>query len=145
MLRKLISIITVIYSQLILAQSEWQNWNAIELQASINPKISTEIGHLRSFNLKDGYTAIFSQSSLQLKYDLSREWGFQAGIQFLTPDSSKDTRTRIYARAAYTLRISKKLNWTNSLRVETNSRNENRFRQRIVYTTRIGLHKRLDF
>lgn len=145
MTRKFISVFTFSCFQVVAAQSDWQNWNAIELQANVAPKIGVELGHLRSYNLKNGYAAIFSQTSFQFKYELSRQWGLQAGLQLLTPDSVKDTRSRIYVRAAHTTRISKKVNWTNSLRIETNSGNENRFRQRIIYTARIGLRKRLDF
>lgn len=127
------------------AQTDWQNWNAVEVQADLNRKLGLEAGHLRSYNMSDGYKGVFSQTSFQVKYELSRQWDLQVGLQLLVPDSSKETRTRIYIRAAHTWRISRELNWTNSLRVETNSKNENRFRQRVIFTTRLGLRKRLDF
>lgn len=127
------------------AQTEWQNWNGITVSAPITKKLSARLGHTRAYNLSNNYESQFSQTAIQLSYELKKRWDIQSGIQFITPAGSKDTRTRIYVRGAHTVRLAKKINWTNSLRVETNSSNENRFRQRIIYTTRFGLRKRLDF
>lgn len=126
------------------AQTEWQNWNGITVSSSLTDKVSAKIGHTRAYSLSDQFKNIFSQSQFQLTYQLNKKWDIQSGIQIIVPDSSKNTRTRIYLRAAYTTRINRKISWTNSVRIETNSKNENRFRQRMIISTRLGLRKRLD-
>lgn len=127
------------------AQPEWQNWNGITVSAPVTKKLTARLGHTRAYNITNNYENQFNQTSIQLSYDLKKRWDVQSGIQFITPALSRDTRTRIYIRGAHTVRLANKLNWTNSLRIENNSKNENRFRQRIIYTTRIGLKKRIDF
>lgn len=127
------------------AQTDWQNWNSIEVQANVTSKFSLKTSHLRSNDISNKYQAVFSQTGFHAGYELNRRWDLQSGVQLLTPASSKNTRTRIYVRAAHTLRISGKVNWTNSIRIETNSKAENRFRQRFIFTTRFGLRKRLQF
>jgi Protein of unknown function (DUF2490) len=126
------------------AQTEWQNWNGIAVSANLTKKLSARINHTRSYSLSNKYENLFNQTAIQFSYDLPKRFDVQAGVQFIKPVSAKETRTRIYARIAHTLRVSEKFNWTNSLRVETNSKNENRFRNRIIVTTRLGLRKRLE-
>lgn len=128
-----------------IAQTEWQNWNGLEVQAPVTKKVSLKANHLRAFSITEKYSNVFNQFAFQASYELNKQWDLQSGVQFITPTSSKETRTRIYARAANTIRLTKKINWTNSLRIETNSKTEYRFRQRIIVTTRLGLRKRLDF
>jgi hypothetical protein len=128
----------------IFAQAEWQNWNGITVSAPLTEKLSARLGHTRAYNITNNYENQFNQSSIQVSYDLKKRWDVQSGIQFITPAGSKDTRTRIFIRGAHTVRLAKKINWTNSLRLETNSKNENRFRQRVMLTTRFGLKRRLE-
>jgi len=127
------------------AQTEWQNWNSIELQMPISQKIGIKASHLRAYSITNRYSGVFNQLGLQVSYELNKRWDLQGGAQFITPAASKETRTRIYARLSNTARLAAKLNWTNSLRAEINSKNEHRFRQRLIITTRLGLRKRLDF
>jgi Protein of unknown function (DUF2490) len=127
------------------AQTEWQNWNGITVSAPLTNKLSVRLGHTRAYNITNNYESQFSQTAIQLSYDLKKRWDVQSGIQFITPAGSRDTRTRIYIRGAHTVRLAKKVMWTNSFRLETNSKSENRFTQRFIYTTRLGLKKRLDF
>jgi Protein of unknown function (DUF2490) len=141
----IIAVILLLSPSLLQAQTDWLNWNGITVSGSINEKLTARIGHTRAYNLNNGYENVFNQSHLQFTYDLNRRWDLQAGIQLIAPADTNDVRKRIYIRVANTTRLNKKLNWTNSLRIETNSRNENRFRQRIIVSTRLGLRKRLDF
>ncbi|MDX2048897.1 MAG: DUF2490 domain-containing protein [Chitinophagaceae bacterium] len=127
------------------AQTEWLNWNGITLSGSITEKLSARISHTRAYSINNKYENIFNQSQFQISCELSKKWDVQAGVQLISPADTNNTRTRIFARVAYTSRVSKKMNWTNSIRAEINSKNENRFRQRIIFTTRLGLRKRLDF
>jgi hypothetical protein len=127
------------------AQSQWQSWNSLNVSADVTKKLTAQIGHTRAFDMSNGFKPTFSQTLLQLSYDHSRQWDFSGGVQFIRPaNTTTGTRTRLFVRAAHTQRFDQ-LNWTNSLRLETNSQNENRFRQRIILSTRLGLRKRLEF
>jgi hypothetical protein len=127
------------------SQSDWHSWNSVAANAEITKKLSATIGHTRAFNMSNSFAPTFSQTSFQLSYDHSRQWDFSTGVQFISPaQSTSGTRTRLFIRAAHTKRI-EQFNWTNSLRLETNSQNENRFRQRVIISTRLGLRKRLPF
>ncbi len=127
------------------AQTEWLNWNGVTVSGSLTDRLSARIGHTRAYSLTDKFENVFNQSHFQLSYELTKRWDLQGGLQLISTPDTSNTRTRIFLRAVYTSRISKKVNWTNSFRVETNSKNENRFRQRIILTTRLGLRKRLEF
>lgn len=129
----------------VIAQQEWQSRNSISVAASLDDNISIKVNHLRAYEITDHFKSTFYQTGFQVRYDLNKRWDLFGGVQFLTSASSKETRNRLYIRAAHTTRISKKLNWTNSIRLETNSKNQTRFRQRIGLYTRLGLRKRLDF
>lgn len=122
-----------------------QNWSAIEVQGEPTSKLTFKAGYLKAFDLSNKFSSVFQQVSFQGNYEINKKWDVQSGVQFITPASSSKTRTRVFVRTAYTTRIAKKINWTNSLRIETNSKAENRFRQRIILTTRLGLRKRLKF
>lgn len=144
--RILLSVFVLLFvSASINAQADWQNWNALEIQGNLSKKVDIKAGYLKAYSLTDRYTTVFNQASVRVNYELNKKWDIQGGVQFITLLSAKQTRKRVFARAAYTSRINKKVNWINSVRVETNSQNEYRFRQRIIFTTRLGLRKRLDF
>lgn len=128
-----------------IAQSEWQSRNSLSVAASLSDKIGLKVNHIRAYEITDKFNSTFYQTAFQVKYELPKRWDLSGGVQFLTSASSKETRNRIFIRASHTTRITKKINWTNSVRLETNSKNEDRFRQRIGLYTRLGLRKRLDF
>ena len=148
MFRKMISIVCLLtgVSTTLTAQQEWKNWNAVRVEVPITKKLDVEIGHIRSYNISNQYKNDFNQTAFQFQYRQNRKWSFSTGVQFLNPTRSNGTRTRVFLRAAHTTRIiQKQLNWTNSLRVDHNSVNETRFRQRIILGTRLSLRKRVSF
>lgn len=128
------------------AQREWKNWNGITVQIPVVEKLDFQIGHTRAYNLSDKYRNEFNQTAFQLRYDHSRRWDFSTGLQIIKPVSATESRRRFFVRAAYTTRVfDRKFNWTNSVRIEQNSQNERRFRQRVIVSTRLAPRKRLDF
>lgn len=126
------------------AQSEWQNRNAVSINASLSEKLQAEYSHMRAYNMTDRFKNTFNQHAFQIGYRLNKRLNFSGGIQLINPVGPRETRTRIYLRAAHSTRLDQ-FTWTNSVRVETNSKNETRFRQRIGIATRLGLRKRMDF
>ncbi len=128
------------------AQREWKNWNGITVQAPLTEKLDFQIGHTRAYNLSDKFRNEFNQTAFQLRYDHSKKWDFSTGVQIIKPTSALESRKRFFIRAAHTSRVfDRKFNWTNSVRVEQNSQNERRFRQRIIMSTRLGLRNRMEF
>lgn len=128
------------------AQREWKNWNGINVQVPVTKKLDFQLGHTRAYNLSDKYRNEFNQTAFQLRYDHSRRWDFSTGLQIIKPVSATESRMRFFIRAAYTTRVfDNKLNWTNSVRLEQNSKNERRFRQRVIVSTRLAPRKRLEF
>lgn len=128
------------------AQREWKNWNGINVQIPVVKKLDVQLGHTRAYNLSDKYRNEFNQTAFQFRYDHNRHWDFSTGLQIIKPVSATESRQRFFVRAAYTARVlDKKFNWTNSLRIDQNSKNERRFRQRIIVSTRLATRKRLEF
>lgn len=127
------------------AQIEWQSRNALSASASLSEKIGLKMSHLRSYNISENFSDIFNQTALQVSYDLPGRWDISGGAQVTTPASSDDPKTRVYLRASHSTRLPHRISWTNALRLENNSKNEDRFRQRIGLSTKLGLRKRLDF
>ncbi len=126
-------------------QSQWQSWNGINVSAEVAKQLRMQIGHTRAFDMSNGFKPTFTQTLLQASYDHGKEWDFSGGVQFIKPtNTTTGTRTRLFIRAAHTKKF-EEISWTNSLRIETNSQNETRFRQRFILSTRLGLRKRLDF
>lgn len=139
----LILCIYIILSQW--ANGQWQTWNSIAANASLTDKLDVRLSHLRGFEFQPQFQNHFNQTGLSLTYRLSKRWDAGTGILFITPTSNKDTRTRLFLRASHTHRINKQLNWINGIRLETNSANENRFRHRVIISSRVGMRKRTEF
>lgn len=127
-----------------LAIGQWQSWNGIAATASLTEKVDVRLSHLRGFELQPQLRNHFHQTGFSANYKIAKRWDAGAGIMLITPTSNKDTRTRLFIRAAHTYRINKQWNWINGIRVETNSANENRFNQRIVLSSRVAMRKRLE-
>jgi hypothetical protein len=137
--------ILILFASSAVCQTDWQNWNGINVNASLTNKAGIRVGHTRSYNISEKYKNQFNQTAIQFSYEINKKWDVFGGVQFISPAFKRDVRTRLHVRAAHTMRLSKKVNWTNSLRFETNSKNENRFRQRVAVSSRLGLRKRLGF
>lgn len=124
----------------------WRNWLSANASYSLTRDWSLSAGHLRSYEISNNYKNSFNQISIRTSYDITKRVGISGGVQWMTiPSSASGTRTRLYLKGDHTTRIARKLNWNNSLQVETNSAAETRFRQRIILGTRLSPRKRLDF
>lgn len=136
----------IINVQSVFSQQSWQSWNAVTVQADVARKWSLRTGYLQAHRLEQSFPTIFSQWAFQASYAVNKRWSVQSGVQyFMFPGTSAAPRTRLYVRAAHTVRVAEVLNWTNSMRIETNSKNENRFRQRVILSSRLALRKRMEF
>jgi hypothetical protein len=126
------------------AQSDWKNWNAINLTVSPSKKLDIRLSHLRSYELSNKYNNNFNQSSAQAEYTIKRITA-TGGIMLTQFPASAASTTREYLRLSYKLPVAGVLNFSNSIQGELHSATEKRFKYRLIYITRIGLQKRLPF
>jgi hypothetical protein len=128
------------------AQTQWKNWNSVNIDVPVIEKLQFRAGHLRAYNISEKYRNEFNQTAFSVNYDLTKRIDITGGVQFIKPTTAgADTRTRIFVRGSYNTKLGRKFRWANSFHAETNSKAETRFRQRIILTTRLALRKRLDF
>jgi hypothetical protein len=127
------------------AIGQWQVWNGLAVKARLTEKIDARLSHFRGFELQPKFNNHFHMTTLSTNIELTKRWEAGTGVMLITPTINNDTRTRFFVRAAYTYRINKGLNWINSVRLETNSANENRFRHRVILASRLGMRRRTDF
>lgn len=124
----------------------WRNWLSANASYAVSKDLSFSAGHLRSYEMSDRYRNSFNQFSLKAQYKITKKVGISGGVQWMNiPSSTSGTRTRLFLNGSHTTRVAGKLNWINSLQIETNSSAEPRFRQRVILGTRLAPRKRLDF
>jgi hypothetical protein len=126
------------------AQSEWQSRNSIGVSIPVIEKLDFSYSHMQAFSITDKFSPAFSQHAFNLDYQIDKNWQAGTAFQLISPAGRPDARRRFIVKLGHQQKFSK-ITWTNTLRFETNSANERRFRQRIAFSTRVGLRKRLDF
>ncbi|MBI5858850.1 MAG: DUF2490 domain-containing protein [Sphingobacteriales bacterium] len=127
------------------AQREWKNWNTAQLNFSLSKKTDLRISHLRAFNISNGFSNDFNQSSIHLSYDITKKWDINAGYTFGGSISLSDGGSRVSVKTGYKVKIADALNWTNSIQGEIHSKNETRYHHRVIFGTRVSPKKRLNF
>jgi hypothetical protein len=127
------------------AQNDWKNWNTAQLNLSFTKKIDLRFSHLRAFNISNGYSSEFNQSSAHLSYDLTKKFQVDAGYTFGGSASLTDGGSRVSVKLGYKAKIASVLSWSNSIQGEVHSRAETRYHYRVIYATRLSTKNRLDF
>lgn len=127
------------------SQNNWQNWNTAQLDLELTKKLDIRFSHLRSFDLAGQFTPLFNQSSVHIDYDLTKKLSVSAGATVSGSLSAAESKNRITLKLGYKTRIADFLSWSNSIQAELHDVKETRYRQRIIYTTRLSPRKRLDF
>ncbi len=144
-LRILIACFTALTTITASGQDDWQNRNSIALRASATEKLDVQFSHAWAYNMSNNFKKMFGQTGLEATYEVSKHTKVSGGLQFTSVAGSTKNRTRLYTRIAHTSRLGDMLNWTNAVRLETNSSAETRFRNRIAISTRVALRKKMDF
>jgi len=126
------------------AQNDLKSWNAAQLDLSLTKKLDLRFGHLRGYNISNGFSSDFNQSSIHLDYDFTKRFSMSTGA-ILGSLSVADGANRFVLRGTYKTPIADVLNWSNSIQGEVHSSNETRYRYRLIYITRLATKKRLDF
>lgn len=127
------------------AQTEWRNWDAVNLTVSPTRQLDLRISHLRSYNITDSFNNNFNQSSAQLEYTFFKRLSVMGGGMITQFPTSGGSTSRGYARISYRFPILKILSFSNGIQAEVHSASEKRYQKRLIYITRLGLQKRLPF
>jgi len=126
------------------AQNDLKNWNSLQLNLSLSKKIDVTIGHLRSYNISNGYANEFNQSSVRIDYDITKRFSISGGA-IIGGFSPADGANRLTLRSTYQIPVFDKLEWSNSIQGEIHSSKETNYKYRILYITKLSTKKRFDF
>lgn len=130
-------------SKKLFAQSFWSGWGTINFSAPLTNKLDIRLGHLRAYEFNGGKNA-FNQTQLRFEYDILKNTKFYVGgLINEIPSSTKGLRKRAFARITYKAKFFDAVNWTNGLNGEINSKEENRFKYRLMLYSSLGLKHRL--
>lgn len=126
------------------AQNDLKNWNSLRLNLSLSKKMDVNIGHLRSYNISNGYVNEFNQSSVGIDYDFTKRFSVSSGV-VIGEFSPSDGANRLTLRSTYKVPIANMLVWSNSVQGELHSSKETHYKYRVLYITKLATKKRLDF
>ena len=126
------------------AQNDLKSWNSAQLNLSFTKKLDLRFSHLRGYNISNGFSSDFSQSSVHLDYDFTKRFSMSTGA-ILGSFSAVDGANRFVLRGTYKIPLADVLNWSNSIQGEIHSSTETRYRYRLIYITRLSTKRRLDF
>jgi len=142
---RLFAVVLVFSASTSYSQYELKNWNTAQLNFSVSKKLDLRLSHLRAFNITNGFSNDFNQSSAQLSYDLTKKLDMAAGYTIGGSGSLSDGGSRVVAKLGYKIKLSGVLSWSNTIQGEIHSKSEIRYHYRIIYTTKLSAKKRLDF
>lgn len=126
------------------AQNAWKAWTAASLNFSLSKKTDLRINHLRSYDLDGSYTNGFNQTSVSLDFKAGKRLTTGGGYMHTGLPATGSGTDRYFARIGYRIPVFGILNWQNTIQGEYHSANESRFRERIVFNTRISNRKRIE-
>lgn len=144
------SVVLLFFIQLVVftpinGQVGWKNWNAAQFELSFSKKLDIRVSHMRAFDISNGFKADFNQSTIQAGYELNRKWEVATGFVKGGSSTLTDGSSRITARIRYKVRMANVIYWSNSIQGEVHSITENRYRNRVIWTSGLSLRKRLSF
>jgi hypothetical protein len=126
------------------SQIDWSGWGTINLSAPLTKKLDVRLGHLRAYEFNGGKNT-FNQTQLRFEYDVFKSAKlYIGGLVNDIPSSTNGVRKRAFARFTYKVKFFDALNWTNGLQGEINSKEENRFKSRIMLYSSIGSKHRFS-
>lgn len=144
--RQIIGVIFILHITITsFGQATWKTWDALELTLSQNKKFDHKIGYLKCLNMSDSFHNDFNQLYYQADYDINKKFSVRGSFMLTSFPASSTQTLRGIGRISHRLNLNKKIIWTNSLQFEYHSVEETRYRERIIYVTKIGLKKRLKF
>ncbi len=126
-----------------ISQIAWNGWGTINLSAPITNKLDIRLGQLRAYEFNGGKNT-FNQTQLRFEYAILKNTKFYiGGLINDIPSSTKGVRKRVFGRVTYKAKFFDAVNWTNGIHGEINSKEENRFKYRLMLYSSLGLKHRL--
>ena len=126
------------------SQQNWKAWAAAAVNFSLTKKVDLRVNHLRSYDLDGSNTNGFNQTSVSLDFKAGKKLSAGGGYMHTGLPSTGSGTDRYFARLGYKIPLFKILNWQNTLQGEYHSANESRFRERVVFNTRISNRKKIE-
>ncbi len=126
-------------------QTEVKNWDGINLDLALSKKAELGFNHMRSYIMTDSFRNNFNQWGIDMDYRIAGRFSARAGYRLTRYPLNSVSTNRYQLRATYRTALGKKINWANSFQAELHSANENRFRSRYIFETRLSPQKRLKF
>ncbi|MBL7729202.1 MAG: hypothetical protein JNM68_16015 [Dinghuibacter sp.] len=100
---------------------------------------------MRTFSLSEVGTAGFHQSQIQASYAFGKKTDAALGYIYTAVPGNTNGSGRIFTRFSYTAGIGKRLSWTNGVQAELHDNQQNNYKYRLIYITRLASKKRTGF
>lgn len=130
-------------SQNVYSQTDSRNWSAVNAHISLSKKTEVGVSHLRSYSLVNSFKNNFNESAVNLDYEFSKRFSSKFGVTLMHFPSTSITTNRLWVRSTFKARVADVINWYNGLQGEHHSENERRFRNRVIYQTRVAPVRRI--
>ncbi len=125
--------------------SKWKWWTGISADISLHRKMEMSVGFIKAFNLENPVVSSFNQTSGSLDYAFTRHLDTRIGAIFTLSPPNGEGIYRYFFRVNAKTNINRWLSWSNAVQAEKFSAAETRFDSRLIYITRLGFRKRIDF
>ncbi len=127
-------------------QYENRLWNSYGIAAPLTKNLNIKGSYLKSLDLSGPeIQTSFNWYALKLGYKIDKNWAVDLGTAWMNLPNSKRTTNRVFIEGTHRLNLDKKFVLRNSLQFERHNDAEQRFDYRFIWSSRIGLRKRLDF
>lgn len=126
-----------------ISQSEWKNWDGVNLNLDITKKLGFEANHLRSYNINKAFENSFNQWGIGVDYKITKRLSMKVAYKKTFFPADTVSTNRLQARLTYRIRLADEINWYNGIQGEVHSAQENRFTYRIIFRTRLVPKRRL--
>jgi len=127
-------------------QYETRLWNSYSIGLPVAKDLGLRGAYMKSLDLSDTpVSTSFNWYTLRLNYKYSKDWSFEVGSAWMNLPQENKTTWRIMAEGTHRMNLDRRLVLRNSIQLESHNRQENRFDYRVIYSSRLGFRKRLDF
>ncbi|MER3498676.1 MAG: hypothetical protein C4308_08625 [Chitinophagaceae bacterium] len=124
---------------------DWKNWNSLSVDLAFSKKLELGLSHLRSYNINDGYSNGFNQTSIDASYDFTKHFSVKTGFALTGFAADAVVSQKYFGRATYKISFADAVNWNNGLQGEMHTASGKGNSYRIIYITRFGLKHRMSF
>src|SRR6266496_52344 len=140
-----LSLIALLIGLNCFGQSEWKNWDGVNLNLGVTRKIDIEVSHLRAYNISQSFLNSFNQWGIGMDYDFTKKLSAKIGYKLTSFPSGSVSTNRFLARGTYKIHLAKVISWSNAIQGEVNAAAGKGNYYRIIYMTRFAPRKRLNF